>query len=182
MASAYCAGSETRTHLWTPRGPAAVDISAVDRVLAGPLWRRCNLCGAEDRETALCEAYYTDYIGRWPHYRTCGKRAATTHPEDPIAHHRSKAPTDRAEFNYCKTHNPDAAEARRQASNAKAAAKYAKESRERRLGYTGEEALELLKEIREWTDANEDLAEADEWLGQLAKRLPATIRRMDEGQ
>lgn len=181
MASNRCPAEWPKTHNWVTRGQGAVSISSIDSALVGPLWRRCNRCGEEDRETPLCEAYYSYYVGAWPHYTTCGKRASVTHAEDPISHHRGKSPTDRTEFNYCKTHDPDAVEARRKASDARSAEKYAKASRERRLGYTGEEALKLLKEVREWTDANEDLVEADEWLAALARRLPETIRRMDVG-
>lgn len=181
MASNRCPAEWPKTHSWVTRGQGSVGISSIDSALVGPLWRRCNRCGEEDRETPLCEAYYSYYIGNWPHYTTCGKRATTTSPEDPIAHHRGQAPTDLKEFNYCKTHDPVAVDARRKASAERAALKYAKESRERRLGYTGEAALELLREMEQWCDKNEDLVESDEWLGSIAKQLGPMIARMDRG-
>lgn len=182
MASAKCPVTWPRVgHSWTPRGQAAVEVSSLDSVLVGPLWRRCNQCGEEDRETPLCEAYFAFYTGGWPHYRTCGKKASTTHPEDPIRPQRNGPAIGRGEFHYCRTHDPVAVAERALASREKSQAKWDQESRERRIGWMGEGVLKLLREVESWCDANEDLVESDEWLGSIRRQIGPAARKMDTG-
>lgn len=167
--------NERCAHLWNLQGVGRKE-SAIESVLVLPLWRRCTRCGAEDRETLLCEAVYMYYVGSWPRSATCGKKAVTSHAES------DRGTVDGLVHRYCKTHNPDTVKARRQTSAERANVKWEADLRQRRIGYAGESALEFLRDLSGWLGTNPDLTGADEWLGSIDKKLGPLITKMDLGR
>ena len=122
-------------------------------------WLRCTACGAEDRITHRC-----DYpvFGQW-HYDVCDKAARV---EAEYIHH------DKKHFGWlCGTHTPEAHAARKAKSEARRQAWEAEWDATRKRDRDDADAFDLVVEMARWIAKNRDLAEEDEWLGQIAERM-----------
>lgn len=155
---------EGKSHNWVLGGIRTKGVHGGSTLLA-PLYRWCNFCTVEDHETKLCEA--TVMVGgRWPSWHTCG---ALAHVESHI--HPETQKQEDTIHNYCKRHDPVAVAKRREDAAAKEEAKYDAETYGLRWGWNGGKTIPVLQQFSKWAEANEDLVEADEWLGTIVRNL-----------
>lgn len=140
-----------------------------------PLYRVCRACGEVDRDTKLCEGMTSDHSSRWSRYGTCGLTATFESPYKPSLLHSMER--DGQTHNYCKTHDPETAKAKRDARDEASRDKYRVELEGNKWGWYGGALKKAAGSYLEWAAKNEDLVEGDEWLKQITASIRVAISK-----
>lgn len=153
-----------------------------------PKWNRHERCSARHRTYAMCRDcgwkdedhhYCDETVGRSMGISTdfgyCNRRAyEQRHVPD-----RYHQPDGMVWHYLCKQHLPEAVQARKDASDAKYRAWSADLDAKEAARQSRRDAFDIAVEMARWIAKNRDLAEEDEWLGQIAVKVAGNTALTD---
>lgn len=126
-------------------------------------YRRCNSCEFEQRDWHPCDHTVSSYVGNWPSYHHCDKKAIELRDEgSDLLGHREKG-----KFWLCKKHFPENVEQRQAEKQRQETIRWEASMESSRYGWIGKDYEKILLEMAGWMALNHEQVAEDEWLQKI---------------
>lgn len=161
-------GKPTRHHWNRVHGRTEKYVpSGNDWAVSGQNSVQCNMCHEVTDEIHGCDTFVSSYIGNWPHYRNCDKRAKNHVTRRMGLLHK----IEEGDWWVCNVHTVEHMQEKQRAKDARERAQFDARmaSVYRSAAAPGYE--QLLVDLADWLTNNLDIIEADEWLASIVRKM-----------